>query len=410
MMESDASDLGHSNEGKLPKRDWILLPMLSVLTMIAMAVSTESIARRVFSASETSLHACLILDDTSAGVRGIPNSVCWEKIPENQLTEYRFDCSGYRTGMACGPKPPETYRIVLIGSSIALGDRVPIENSFATLLPRELSRLVERKVELYNEAMAYGFPRNTSLRFDDVLAAQPDLILWVLTSVDVKLASFVFAENTFKRADNTSSSAPRLMESLKNSIKNTIREHGGNPLAGTVAALRHFLYEHKSQNQYIQSYLAIPDGGEGFWDSGAGALRAELNPEWEAHLREFEGYAADVEGMARNAGVPLVAVMVPNRAQAAMISLGEWPEGFNPYSLGHKLRSIITSHGGTFIDILPDFRDIPNPERYYYPIDGHPDADGHVMIAGVLARRLSGGAIPELRAAVQPQAASGKGR
>jgi hypothetical protein len=312
--------------------------------------------------------------------------------------------------MACGPKLPGTYRIVLIGSSVALGQGVAIEKSLATLLPNELSRLAGHKVELYNEAMAFGFPRSTALHFKDALAAQPDLILWVLTPLDVKLAGFVYAENKFKRIEHASSSGRGLMDLLKNSIKDTIREHMGNPLTATVTALRLFLYDLESQNQYIQSYLMIPNGGEGFWDSGPAALRAELNPEWEAHLREFEGYAADVEGRARSAGVPFVAVLVPNRAQAAMISMGEWPVGFDPYRLNRELRSIITSYGGTYIDILRDFRDIPNPERYYNPMNVHPDAGGHAIIADFLAKELSGGIVSELKAAVQPQATSGTGR
>jgi len=102
-------------------------------------------------------------------------------------------------------------------------------------------------------------------------------------------------------------------------------------------------------------------------------------------------------------------VLVPNRAQAAMISMGEWPVGFDPYRLDHELDSIITSHGGIYNEILPDFRTIPNPERYYYPLDGHLDAGGNAIIAGFLAKELSG-AVPELRGAVQPQAALEKGR
>ena len=145
-------------------------------------------------------------------------------------------------------------------------------------------------------------------------------------------------------------------------------------------------------------------------DAQAGFLRASLDSKWQYRLEKFNSYVAEIEERARIAGVPLVAALVPNRAQAAMISMGEWPVGFDPYRLNHELRSIITSHGGTYLDILPDFRTIPNPERYYYPVDGHPDSGGHAIIAGFLAKKLSGGAVPELRAAVQPQAALEKGR
>jgi hypothetical protein len=164
MTQSSASDPGKLGEAKLPRRDWILLPLLSVLTVVLMAISAESIARWVFSASKTTLHDCLAYDPAN-GVRGIPGSVCWEKVPENQLTEYRLDCAGFRTGMVCGPKPAGVYRIVLIGSSIAIGERVSIEKTFASLVPEGLSRLAGRKVEIYNEGMAFGFPQNTALRF-----------------------------------------------------------------------------------------------------------------------------------------------------------------------------------------------------------------------------------------------------
>lgn len=406
MTQSSAGDPGNVPEAKLPPRDWILLPLLGLMTLVLMAVSSESIARRFFGESKTSLNNCLVLNDAATGVRGVPNSVCWEKIPESPRIEYRLDCSGFRTGMACGPKPPGTYRIVMMGSSVAMGERVPIENTFATLLPKEISQQAGRRVELYNEAMGYGFPRNTVLRFNDVLAGKPDMILWVLTLMDVKLAGFLYPENPSKKPEHPSSSQPRLMDSLKNSLKEAVRAHAGNPVAGTLTALRHIVYQHQSQSQYIQSYLTLPQGAEGFWDAGPEALRAQPSPEWQAHLRAFEHSAVDVERMASAAGVPLVAVLVPNRAQAAMISMGKWPPGFDPYTIDRELRFIITSHGGIYIDILPDFGAIPNAERHYYPLDGHPDAGGHAIIAGFLAKELGGGAVSELSVAAHAQSTS----
>jgi hypothetical protein len=391
------SNTGHSEisrEAKLPRADWIVLPTLSLLTIVAMAVSTETLARRSFTESKSSLESCLVSNDPAAGVRGIPNSVCWEKLPDTPLVEYKFDCSGYRTGKMCGPKPPGTYRIVLIGSSIAMGEGVPIEKTFATLLPERLSKRIGRQVELYNYGMAFGFPRNTALRFSDVLAAEPNLILWVVSSVDVKLADFLYAE--YRK--NNASSKPSFIISVKNAIKDKI---GGNPLSASEKALGYLLQKHKSQSEYIRSYLAIPDGGEGDWDAGPSALRAEFSQEWKERIKKFEGYAADIGQRARTVGVPIVVVMVPNAAQAAMISMGEWPKGFDPFMLDKELGSITTRHGGTYIDILPDFRATSNPQQHFYPINGHPDAEGHAIMAGFLTNELTSGAVPELRAAVQ---------
>jgi hypothetical protein len=81
-----------------------------------------------------------------------------------------------------------------------------------------------------------------------------------------------------------------------------------------------------------------------------------------------------------------------------MISLGEWPAGYDPYRLDHELRSTITSHGGVYVDILPEFRMLPSPEHLYYPLDGHPESSGYAALAALLANALSG-AVPDLRAA-----------
>jgi len=186
---------------------------------------------------------------------------------------------------------------------------------------------------------------------------------------------------------------------LKNAILKGIRERGGSIVVGN--ALRHWLYEFQSQRQYIRSFLLNrPDEGE------AGFLKGQLSPQWQAHVSEFDSYAADIEQQAKAAGVPFAATFAPNRVQAAMISLGEWPPGFDPYQLDRTLRSIVTSHGGTYIDILPDFRTLLGPEHLYYPLDGHPDAQGQAVLAELLAKQLAGGAIPELKASTSSMAGS----
>jgi hypothetical protein len=372
-------------------RDWIFLPLICVSTIVVLAVSTELAARQFFGTSSTKIASCLVLDDTAHGIRGIPNSVCHDKVAESGLVEYKFDCSGYRVGFECRARPQGTYRIVMIGSSMAMGQNVPVEQTYGALLPQELSRRTGRNVELYNYGMAFGFPRNVVLRFDDVLAAKPDLILWIWTSLDVKLASYMHSNSGAPAAEASPSSIGKL-------VKSTIRaELGGNPIQATADALNHFFNQYKAPKQYIQSYLDIPPGGEGMWDAGPGALKAELSPEWKARLTEAENSAAAVWERATRAGVPIATTMLPNRAQAAMLSLGDWPPGYDPFVLSNNLHAMTTRLGGYYVEVLPDFRAIPHMEQYYPPLDGHPNSTGHAIIAGMLADGLTTGAIPALR-------------
>jgi hypothetical protein len=87
-----------------------------------------------------------------------------------------------------------------------------------------------------------------------------------------------------------------------------------------------------------------------------------------------------------------------------------WPAGFDPYKLDNELRSMIESHGGTYVDILPDFRNIPNTEQGFFPLDVHPNARGHAIICGLLAREITNGAVPVLRVAAPQKAALEQGR
>jgi hypothetical protein len=139
-------------------------------------------------------------------------------------------------------------------------------------------------------------------------------------------------------------------------------------------------------------------------------LKSQPSFKWQHLLQTFQIDAAQFENQARAAKVPFVAVLLPNRAQAAMLSSGTFPDGYDPYILNNKLRDIIVSHGGIYVDILPDFRKITDAEQYYFPVDGHLDADGHAMISRLLAKELTGGTVPALRAASLPETSSAVGR
>ena len=168
-------------------------------------------------------------------------------------------------------------------------------------------------------------------------------------------------------------------------------------MSRTALLMRHLLYQ--SQSQYLNSYLMNGDA-----DGDAGYLKAEMSAEWTTRVSEFDREAAEIEARAKSAGVSFVVAFVPNRAQALMVSTNEWPEGYDPYQLDNELRRVVASHGGIYIDTLPDFRTVVSPERGYLPVDDHPNAYGHEIITKLLAKELTSGAVPALQVAAQQAA------
>ena len=60
MTETNQSSRANLAELKLPRRDWILLPLLGLLTLATILTSTELIARLVFPEAKSDLGKCLI--------------------------------------------------------------------------------------------------------------------------------------------------------------------------------------------------------------------------------------------------------------------------------------------------------------------------------------------------------------
>jgi hypothetical protein len=412
MTQFGLQDSGHEREARLPRRDWILLPLLALLTIGLLAASTELAARLIFSESKAQEVNCLILGDSHTAVRGIPGCVVWDKDRESQPVRYRFNRSGHRADQDFGPKAPGSYRIVMVGPSTAMGFRVRLEDSFAALLPEQLSRARGAKVEVLNESLSHGGgdPSVVALRINEVLAAKPDMILWVLDPYSIQHASMVESDPGLPTRHGTTK---RMLKAAlsRNSTWEKLRDLGAAARYGINAALhqltvlqtqfllRHLIYQ--DQSLYVASCLR----SDVYFDY----LKSDLTPTWNGYLEHSEVSLAEVSARARAAGVTLAVVLVPERAQAAMISMGKWQPGYDPYKLGDAVRAMVTTHGGIYLDILPEFRSIPNPERLYFPVDGHPNAQGHAILAGLLARHLTSGAIPALKAQAQPAAAVAPG-
>jgi hypothetical protein len=283
------------------------------------------------------------------------------------------------------------------------------EKTFAALLPVDLSRRTGRNIELYNEGMVTVHPHALAMRFNEVIEAKPDMILWIVTPFDVgielpnharwippdteKLGFLAKAKYRMKVALAGKSTHDALLDLWGQGVHQF-------SISAPGTLLQHLLYANR--NQYVKSYLM---GGD-----ETGFLHTQLSAQWQSRLENFDSDTMKIMGQANAAKVPLVAVLVPNRAQASMIAMGEWPQGIDPYKLSDELRNIVTRHGGIFIDVLPSYRSIPDPEQLYFVVDSHPNAKGHAVISGILARELTSHTVPALRIAAQQQVETAAGR
>jgi hypothetical protein len=382
---------------KTPLRDWVLLPLIGLLTIGALTAGTELAARHIYYRAPAANGICTHFKDPAIGIGAQPNTVCKAVIDQDELIEYKFNDCGFRTELSCTQKAPDTFRIVMLGSSSAMGLGVSEEKSFGALLPIDLSRLTGRKVELYNEGLTPNHPQLIARWFNQALEPKPDLLLWVITPYDVQISG----DAPVEKPEAQAGAVAKTMFLLKNrpqgeSVLDAMRSVWTD-YSRTAVLLRHLLY--KSDSQYLKSYL--------LGDSVSGYLKTEPTELWQKHLRLLDGYAASIGAQAKAAGIPLVVVQLPSRAQVIMASTGDLPAGYDPYALQHELKAIVTSHGAIYMDTLPAYSSVYDVDQVYRPADEHPSDEGHDLIARDLAVQLSGGVIPQLKAEshAQPQVA-----
>lgn len=340
-----------------------------------MVAPLEFAARAVFYEPGAAQRSCLVTNDASTGVRGIPNAVCRDKIAESEWAEYRFNKCGDRSSLECGAKPVGAYRIVLVGSSLAEGYTVASEHSFAGILPQLLSKNAGRYVQLYNQGMEWGTPHRVALRFGDTLALQPDLILWPITPWDVYEAPVILPRPE-----------PRNQSRWSSSLAVDLRG---------IFMLKHFFLQ--KEGFFMRQSLLKPD----IW---VPSMQDDPGEDWRKRLRRFEAYYSEVAFRSKMAGVPLVIVVIPRHTQALMIASGQHFPGLDPYAFGNQVRTIVEVHGGIYVDILPNFRSVANLNSGFYALDPHMNEAGHSIVARILSERLSDGIIPALAKHGRPAA------
>jgi hypothetical protein len=116
--------------------------------------------------------------------------------------------------------------------------------------------------------------------------------------------------------------------------------------------------------------------------------RRPLSAVWRQRVDDLGELLRRITAEASPAGVPVLLVYAPERAQAAMAATKSVPPGADPFVLTAALRDVARRNGVQFFDATPAFANAPDFYSLFYLTDGHPRDGGHAALAGVIEQGL----------------------
>lgn len=357
----------------LPRRDYVLLPLLCLLTVVALVGIAEIGTRLAY--PEEKEDSCKRPDPT-LGYRFAPGCTSRTKAAEGPWVVSHYNECGYRTPQPCGPTPSGTRRVAVVGSSVSAGYLVPFGSSIVNLVAERLQGDCGGPVEFQNLGGIGYIWSKVYARMDEALALRPLAVMMVVIPFDLE-----------QTVDTPAAVAPDVGKTGAPALKLDAVATTGvmaelhRVIAGSraVVVAQHFLFQ--DVPFYTNLFLRYGDKAD--------FLRPPFPPSWQHRFHDFDVLMAGVSAKAHAAGVPFILAVVPQRAQAALAASHEPRPGVDPMAFNRELAAIAARHGIVDIDLTPEFARQPNPAaEYYYAVDGHISPAGSQLAAQVIARRF----------------------
>jgi hypothetical protein len=371
----------------LPKRDFILLPLFSFLTILMMFGASEILTRLIWPAHYS--EACNI-DDPVGGDRFKPNCTVRAKIAESPWITYRYNECGYRSADSCGPKPPGTIRIAILGSSMSQAFHVQYEEAFFSRAATVLSRLCDRRIDVQNLGVPGSSPADSDRNVQKALALNPDVVLYMIVPYDLNqqmLPEELTEPGT--PAFTSSSSVAQPAVSPLGRLEHLVIQ------SRTLLVAQHFVFQNRET--FVRAYMMYGDKAD--------YLRQPFTPIWQKRFAGLDQTIGDIANKLHAASVPLMIVAVPSRAEAALLSSPKLPAHVDPFAFGREIQTIASKHGAGYVDLMRPFSRLPNAENLYFVVDGHVTSEGHKVIAEELVQKLRDGSVPAFSGCTSRQSA-----
>lgn len=337
--------------------------------------------------------------DERLGHIHVPGFVGWMRGPE-YTTQVRISPLGLRDPRTSYEKPPDTFRIVLLGDSFVEGVQVNEQETVAQQLEAILNDGSPRRVEVINAGVAaYGTAQELLFFEQEVQRYQPDVVVL-----------FFFAWNDVKNNSHRLEIPERnLRLALKPYFEldrqgqlNLIPGPPPAPVPPAIQLMRahSWLYNifegtifAQLGPQFVRQDIEVVGGAI---TPTRGLYTVNQGEEWERAWRLTTALLARLRDRSAEHGAPLLIASVPGWE----VDLDWWhrmmtrerssTKGLDPDFPMQRLGAAAEEVGVPFLDLLPGMRQATEDGQgpLYYPKDGHWNAAGHAFAARALAADL----------------------
>ena len=360
---------------RLPPRDYIILPLLSLCTVVLMLGASEFAARLIWPVRD--FDSCLVYNP-SLGGRFRSNCTSVTKNAESGWVVNKYNQCGYRSAAPCGVKLSGTVRVVVLGSSFTQGDFVPYSETFAAEASEKLTAICGRPVQFQNLGVEGATPLDVSRRVEEVIRLRPDAVIYPVTPYDLETMPASHPNQAPVSARPVDSIS--FLKKMYLRVGQTVRE------SRTVFVAQHYMFENPSL--YVKLFLVYGDKAD--------FLRQPFTPAWRDRFDAFNALIGDMSTSFRAAHIPFVITAAPSRAIAAMLNDPSLPHRVDPYAFARTIAQIAATNRVQYIDLIAPFSRIRNASALFFPVDGHLKGSGQAIISDAIVGKLLDGTFPGL--------------
>jgi hypothetical protein len=406
------------------KRRTIKLALLLLSLTVGFALS--EVALRLVGYSFPTFYTT----DQERGFRLRPNTAGWYR--KEGEAYVRINSAGMRDRDHETAKPPNTFRIAIVGDSYAEALQVPLEQTFWALMEKRLQgcpAVAGRNVEVLNFGVSgYSTAQELITIQRDVFAYSPDVVLLIFTTNnDItdnsralkrtdEIPYFVFREGHLVLDDSfRNSRAFRLRSSIPNQALTWLRDNSRVLQAFHHAqyAFKNYLERRRARSAAASAPTPQPERNNNSPDATQPAVNPEevgidnliyrppLDGVWEDAWRVTEGLIVMMRDEVKNHGAQFVVVVGSNSPQvlpdparrAEILSRVGGTDIFYP---DRRIRALGSREGIAVITLAPELQAYAEQHKVYLHGfgagvgNGHWNIEGHRVSGELLADKLCG--------------------